>query len=69
MAPRGARYTTALRGAMPLRVASTDGLGVIQLRQRFVDSCVLQPEAVRFMSTNCPEPQRPPQAVDNMKAA
>jgi len=28
MAPRGARYTTALRGAMPLRVVSTDGLGV-----------------------------------------
>jgi hypothetical protein len=27
MAPRGARYTTAPRGAMPLRVASTDGLG------------------------------------------
>ena len=27
MAPRGATYTTALRGAMPLRVASTDGLG------------------------------------------
>jgi hypothetical protein len=33
MAPRGARYTCALRGAMPLRVASTDVLGRIVGRQ------------------------------------
>jgi hypothetical protein len=29
MAPRGATYTTAPRGAMPLRVASSDRLGVV----------------------------------------
>ncbi len=59
MAPRGARYTTALRGAMPLGVASTDGLGGTWAMPIGTDVGVVTADAA---STN-PSRRLPPELV------